>query len=356
MVQGHQGVPCRGGVVLAVLAVRVLQRRELILTQHLVHHKFPGEENGTRSVGSALGASPGPHPHPRPMDTAILGELEDVKDKLLHLDPVGLLRLDQLPRLNIHVGDLLLGNVVLQLRLVGAARGQESEPKAGTGTPRRPRLISSRGPGPGYGAEPVLDDIFQEGGGEVVVGDVAGVEKQPPIWAPLLRRVQGDLAVLHHLVDTVHAAHHADWLRGVGLLHHLPKEGHLGLLSPPASQREGPLSLPSSSSTKVSEIYCLFARAEPKANTNAQDLLLLIQPLSKASGVQHRTADTWSSAGCVSCTHCTGVQDVTAGKGLGKPGWGQPENHTLAPQSAPFSRQNPMNLGSATFTRMLSTQ
>lgn len=32
------------------------------------------------------------------------------------------------------------------------------------------------------------------------------------------------------------------------------------------------------------------------------------------------------------------------------------QNHTLAPQSAPFSKQNPMNLGSATFTRMLSTQ
>lgn len=67
---------------------------------------------------------------------AILGELEDVEDKLLHLDPIGLLRLDQLPRFNIHVWDLLLSNMVLQLRLVGAARGQESKPKAGTGTPR----------------------------------------------------------------------------------------------------------------------------------------------------------------------------------------------------------------------------
>lgn len=188
--------------------------------------------------------------------------------------------------------------MVLQLRLVGAARGQESEPKAGTGTPRRPQLISSGGPGPKYEAEPVLDNIFQEGGGEVVVGDVAGIEKQPPIWAPLLRSVQGDFTVLHHLVDTIHTAHHADWLRGVGLLHHLPGEGHPGLLSPPASQREGPLSLPSSNSTKVSEIYCLFARAEPKANTNAQHLLLLIQPLSKALGVQHPAADTWSCARC----------------------------------------------------------
>jgi len=75
-------------------------------------------------------------------------------------------------------------------------------------------------------SRPLLDHIFEEGGGEVVIGNVASVEEQPPIWAPFLGRGQGDLAVLHHLVDTVHSAHHADRLCGVGLLHHLPKESN----------------------------------------------------------------------------------------------------------------------------------
>lgn len=72
-------------------------------------------------------------------------------------------------------------------------------------------------------SRPLLDHIFQEGSGEVVIGDVARVEEQPPVRAPLLGSGQGDLAVLHHLVHAVHPAHHAHRLRGVGLLHHLPK-------------------------------------------------------------------------------------------------------------------------------------
>lgn len=71
-------------------------------------------------------------------------------------------------------------------------------------------------------SRPLLDYIFQEGGGEVMIGDVARVEEQPPVWAPFLGSGQGDLTVLHHLVDTIHSAHHADRLRGIGLLHHLP--------------------------------------------------------------------------------------------------------------------------------------
>lgn len=46
-----------------------------------------------------------------------LGKLKDVKDKLFHLDPVGFVRTDEFP-LGVHVGDLLLRHVVLQLRLV----------------------------------------------------------------------------------------------------------------------------------------------------------------------------------------------------------------------------------------------
>lgn len=72
VVQGHQGVPCRGGVVLAVLAVCILQWRELILTQNLIHHKLPGEKNRTWRVGSALGASQGHIPTVAQGQTAIL--------------------------------------------------------------------------------------------------------------------------------------------------------------------------------------------------------------------------------------------------------------------------------------------
>lgn len=41
VVQGHERVPGRGGVVLAVLTVCVLQRGELVFPQHLIHHKLP---------------------------------------------------------------------------------------------------------------------------------------------------------------------------------------------------------------------------------------------------------------------------------------------------------------------------
>lgn len=41
VVEGHEGVSGCGGRVLCILTVCILQRGELILTQHLVHHKCP---------------------------------------------------------------------------------------------------------------------------------------------------------------------------------------------------------------------------------------------------------------------------------------------------------------------------
>ena len=41
VMQRHEGVPGRGGRVLTVLAVGVLQRRELVFPQHLEHHELP---------------------------------------------------------------------------------------------------------------------------------------------------------------------------------------------------------------------------------------------------------------------------------------------------------------------------
>ena len=41
VVEGHEGVSSCGGRVLSVLTVRILQRGELVLPQHLVHNKSP---------------------------------------------------------------------------------------------------------------------------------------------------------------------------------------------------------------------------------------------------------------------------------------------------------------------------
>lgn len=54
-----------------------------------------------------------------------LGKLKDVKDKLFHLDPVGFVGTDELT-LGVHVGDLLLGHVVLQLWLILAVKRGET--------------------------------------------------------------------------------------------------------------------------------------------------------------------------------------------------------------------------------------
>ena len=51
------------------------------------------------------------------------GKLEDIKDKLLHLDAIGRFWLDRVAAV-IHEGDLLLGHMVLQLRLLGFAAQQ----------------------------------------------------------------------------------------------------------------------------------------------------------------------------------------------------------------------------------------
>lgn len=50
----------------------------------------------------------------------LLGKLEDVKYKLLHLNPIGFVWIQRLPRGYVHVGDLLLGYMVLQLRFINA--------------------------------------------------------------------------------------------------------------------------------------------------------------------------------------------------------------------------------------------
>lgn len=71
---------------------------------------------------------------------------------------------------------------------------------------------------------PILDYISQECHCEVVIGDVACVEEQPAIRAAFLCCGQGDLAVFHHLVHAIDSAYHTNWLCGVRLLHHLPRE------------------------------------------------------------------------------------------------------------------------------------
>lgn len=94
MVQRHEGMSGSGGVVFPILTVCILQRRELVFTQHFVYHK-------------------------------LFGKLEDVKDKLLHLDAIRFVWLDQLPTGDVHVRNLLLSHVVLQLRFVNAGRARK---------------------------------------------------------------------------------------------------------------------------------------------------------------------------------------------------------------------------------------
>lgn len=47
VVQGHEGIACSCGIVFPILTVRILQRRKLILSQHLVHHKPPNTHTHT---------------------------------------------------------------------------------------------------------------------------------------------------------------------------------------------------------------------------------------------------------------------------------------------------------------------
>lgn len=53
VVEGHEGVSGCGGRVLSILPVSVLQRGELVLPQHLVHYKGPGE-NTQRQTGDFI--------------------------------------------------------------------------------------------------------------------------------------------------------------------------------------------------------------------------------------------------------------------------------------------------------------
>ena len=64
-------------------------------------------------------------------------------------------------------------------------------------------------------------DRAEKGGREEMVTDVAGVERQFSVVVPSLRRRWINLAVLHHLVDTVHLADDTHRLRRRRLQHHL---------------------------------------------------------------------------------------------------------------------------------------
>lgn len=63
--------------------------------------------------------------------------------------------------------------------------------------------------------------VFKEGKTEEVIGHVSRVEHESSIGAALLRRCQGDFAVLHDLITPIHLAHNTYSLCGVGFLHHL---------------------------------------------------------------------------------------------------------------------------------------
>lgn len=142
--------------------------------------------------------------------THSLGKLEDVENKLFHLNPVRLFRADELTR-RVHVRDLLLGHVVLQPRLV--------LPEAHTDA-----SLSSSGMSWMEILSHSLHDVPEEGEGEEVVGHVSGVKHEPPVGAALLGGRQGDLTVLHHLIAPVHLTDNAHRLRGIGFLHHLENQ------------------------------------------------------------------------------------------------------------------------------------
>lgn len=54
-----------------------------------------------------------------------------------------------------------------------------------------------------------------------MIGHVSCIEHQTTIGVPLLSSCQGDLAVLHHLVTTIHPADNAYCFCRVCFLHHL---------------------------------------------------------------------------------------------------------------------------------------
>lgn len=167
--------------------------------------------------------------HDKRLQRYSLGKLKDVKDKLFHLDPVGFVGTDEFP-LRIHVGDLLLCHVVLQLRLIlPVKRGQTT--LAPTVVSSGQRLARERQRETCQRAADLLHNVLEKGEAEEVVGHVSCVEHEPTVSAALLGRGQRDLAVLHHLVATVHLADHAHSLRRVGFLHHLQGSSALLLLT-----------------------------------------------------------------------------------------------------------------------------
>lgn len=162
-----------------------------------------------------------------------LGKLEDVKDKLFHLDPVRFVWCDELT-LCVHIRDLLLGHMVLQLWLVFPVTNIE--------TTRDSSLLNIfvmiRGHKLIFSMKTVkvcqcalalLYNVSEEGEAKEVVGHISCVEHEPAIGAALLSRCQGDLAVLHHLIATIHLTDHTHRLCRVGFLHHLQNKSTLFL-------------------------------------------------------------------------------------------------------------------------------
>lgn len=71
-----------------------------------------------------------------------------------------------------------------------------------------------------------LDNVFEEGEGEEMIGHVAGVKHEVTFVAALLSCCYCDFAVLYYLVLTVYLTDHAHCLGRVSLLHHLPMRKH----------------------------------------------------------------------------------------------------------------------------------
>lgn len=67
-----------------------------------------------------------------------------------------------------------------------------------------------------------LDDVFEEGKGEEMIGHVAGVKHEATVGAALLGCRYCDFAVLYDLVTAVDLTDHAHCLGRICLLHHLP--------------------------------------------------------------------------------------------------------------------------------------
>lgn len=92
VMEGQQGVPRGGRIVLPVLTVRVLEGGELIFTEHFVHHKLPAVEPYrspfTTKFKTANPALSCPYAaKPRPSATANLHPISDERRRKSRLSP-----------------------------------------------------------------------------------------------------------------------------------------------------------------------------------------------------------------------------------------------------------------------------